>query len=93
MFRELKITTSDGTVDKFDYGKRSKFGGSPDWLQNDETPKCPYCRKKMDFVAQIDSIDYTGYANPNSEYMFGDVGMIYIFFCKNCGCSSSVFQE
>ena len=93
MLRELKINFSEGKIDKFDYGHRSKLGGIPDWLQNDETPKCPHCRHTMEFIAQIDSIDYTGFPNPKAEYMLGDVGMIYVFFCKKCGTSTSVFQE
>lgn len=75
-------------------GKKTKLGGKPDWIQNDETPRCPICNNKMEFVSQLDSIDYTG--NPDSfgsKYMFGDVGMIYTFLCKNCGQAKSVFQE
>lgn len=90
--REISIKT-DTFEKNVEFGKRSKFGGSPDWIQNDETPKCECCKKKMEFVAQLDSIDYTGFAQKNIEYMFGDVGMIYVFFCKNCGLSKSIFQE
>ncbi len=90
--RELAILTSqDGCNQKL--GQRSKFGGNPDWIQNDETPKCDCCKKKMEFVAQLDSIDYTGFAQKNTEYMFGDVGMIYVFFCKDCGFTKAIFQE
>ncbi len=90
--REISIKT-DTFEKNVELGKRSKFGGAPDWIQNDETPKCECCKKKMEFVAQLDSIDYTGFAQKNIEYMFGDVGMIYVFFCKNCGVSKSIFQE
>ena len=90
--RELRILTEEGNNNQ-ELGKRSKFGGIPDWIQNDETPKCDCCRKKMEFIAQLDSFDYTGFAQKSVEYMFGDVGMIYVFFCKNCGFSKSIFQE
>ena len=90
--REIAIKT-DTFEKSVELGKRSKIGGSTDWIQNDETPKCECCKKKMEFVAQLDSIDYTGFAQKNIEYMFGDVGMIYVFFCKNCGVSKSIFQE
>lgn len=90
--REMKILLENGTGSS-ELGKRSKFGGNPGWIQNDETPKCDCCKKKMEFVAQLDSIDFTGFSGRNTEYMFGDVGMIYIFFCKTCGISKSVFQE
>jgi uncharacterized protein YwqG len=74
-------------------GKRSKLGGEPNWIQNDEIPKCPKCNKHMTFICQIDSIGYTGSAKTTGEYMFGDVGMFYNFFCFNCGEASVVFQE
>jgi len=74
-------------------GKRSKLGGEPNWIQKDETPKCPRCNKKMTFICQIDSIGYTGSAITTSEYMFGDVGMLYNFFCFDCGEPDIVFQE
>lgn len=90
--RELSIKVEQFKKNN-ELGKRSKFGGLPDWIQNDETPKCDCCNKKMEFIAQLDSIDYTGFAQKNTEYMFGDVGMIYVFFCKNCGTSKAVFQE
>jgi hypothetical protein len=44
----------------------------------------------MHFVAQIDSFEFNGKHNPNrkdygdEQFMFGDVGMIYIWFCFNC---------
>lgn len=91
--RELLIKYEESMELNHDLGKRSKFGGKPDWIQNDETPKCDCCKKEMEFVAQLDSIDYTGYANQTAEYMFGDVGMIYVFFCRNCGATKSILQE
>lgn len=91
--RELLIKYEETTNKSTELGKRSKFGGNPDWIQNDETPKCECCKKKMEFVAQLDSIDFTGYASKNVEYMFGDVGMIYVFFCRDCGTTKSVLQE
>jgi hypothetical protein len=33
----------------------TKLGGVPAWVQNDETPPCPKCGRRMEFVAQIDS--------------------------------------
>lgn len=73
-------------------GLRTKLGGEPDWIQSDETPVCESCGEPMDFVAQIDSIEHENKNNPLSksalghqqDYMFGDVGMIYVFFCFGC---------
>jgi len=94
--KELKMLFSD-ELEKSEYpenlGKRSKLGGKPDWIQNDETPKCPKCKKPMTFICQIDSIGYTGSAKTTGEYMFGDVGMLYNFFCFDCHKANILFQE
>jgi uncharacterized protein YwqG len=80
-------------------GKRTKLGGTPDWIQTAEIPVCPECREEMTFVAQIDSIDYIDKYIPEvtvygtEQYMFGDVGIIYTFFCFNCLQTTSVFQS
>lgn len=89
--RELKLKSSDGTN-----LQDTKFGGQPDWIQNDETPKCPECHKKMSLVAQIDSFDIEGYHKviSGNRYMFGDVGRIYTFF-PFCDCVTdpvAIFQ-
>ncbi|MDB5332202.1 MAG: hypothetical protein JWP03_3353 [Phycisphaerales bacterium] len=91
--------------DRRNQGTRTKLGGEPDWIQlNDGTPTCTGCESKMTFVAQIDSIDHVSPRNPiwmdrknrdssKKPWMFGDVGMIYVFYCFNCGETKSVFQE
>jgi uncharacterized protein YwqG len=73
-------------------GMRTKLGGAPTWIQGDYTPQCNSCGKRMTFVAQIDSIEHDNSHNPmrrdclgHQDYMFGDVGMIYVFFCFECG--------
>jgi hypothetical protein len=44
----------------------------------------------MSFVAQIDSFEHNEENNPNRKdygeqhFMFGDVGMIYVWFCFDC---------
>jgi hypothetical protein len=81
-------------------GLRSKLGGSPDWDQGKETPRCPDCRTEMTFVGQLDSIEHYEEYNPNrvhclspdQQYMMGDVGMIYLFFCFDCLRPKAVFQ-
>jgi hypothetical protein len=73
-------------------GLRTKFGGSPDAIQADgeDQKSCPQCFQPMHFVAQIDSFEHKAASNPNSrdygdqQFMFGDVGMIYVWFCFNC---------
>ena len=90
--------------DRSNLGKRTKLGGIPDWIQLiDDTPFCAECKASMTFVAQIDSIEHISLKNPigmdfkhrdptKRRWMFGDVGMIYVFYCFTCGKSQSVMQ-
>ncbi len=81
-------------------GAGSKLGGQPHWEQGDETPSCPHCQLVMTFVGQIDSIEQDEKHNPHrvdcmgdqQDYMFGDVGMLYVFFCFDCCHPEVVFQ-
>lgn len=94
--KEFKIEFS-AQLDDLEYpdnlGKRSKLGGEPQWIQEEEVVYCSSCKDEMKFVCQLDSIDYTGFVNSNVEYMFGDVGMIYTFFCFSCNTVESRFQS
>ena len=73
-------------------GQRTKLGGNPDWIQSEDAPLCPDCDELMSFVAQVDSVEHQWKSNPHSvdalshdqKWMFGDVGMIYVFFCFEC---------
>lgn len=87
---EIKIVPD---FDPQQAGQRTKLGGNPEWIQRPDTPKCPACRRNMTFVAQIDSIDQdrSAYQGRN-EYMFADVGMIYVFYCFNCIRTKNVVQ-
>jgi hypothetical protein len=68
-----------------DIGTRHKLGGMPDLIQESQWPRCPACDEDMSSVAQIDSV--------NDEFLFGDCGMIYVFYCFACGKSSSFSQS
>jgi len=54
----------------------------------------------MTFVAQIDSIEHDEQHNPHrvdclsekQQFMFGDVGMLYVFFCFECLETTSIMQ-
>jgi uncharacterized protein YwqG len=86
--------------DKKKLGIRSKLGGQPTWVQSPEVPECPECKASMSFVAQLDSIEHDADYNPHAidclsdeqQYMFGDVGMLYVFVCFNCNETKSVLQ-
>ncbi len=95
-----RVPQGEQAVDPDALGLRSKLGGEPTWDQFDETPKCPLCEEAMSFVGQIDSIEHDSKDNPNridclsseQQFMFGDVGIIYIFFCFSCCQVKTVFQ-
>jgi uncharacterized protein YwqG len=106
VLREYRIkfeTVSEGekaVPDRQQLGVRSKLGGAPDWDQSDEVPTCPACKEQMSFIAQIDSMEHDEEHNPHrinclsnqQQYMFGDVGMIYVFMCFDCMKTVSVVQ-
>lgn len=95
-----RVSPGEDAVDGKSSGLQSKLGGAPHWIQQDETPSCPSCSQPMSFVGQIDSIEHDANNNPHrvdciwgkSDYMFGDVGLIYVFFCFDCLTTQSVFQ-
>ena len=95
-----RVPDGERAVDPNSLGQRSKLGGKPDWSQTDETPICSDCDKEMKFVGQLDSIEHDSKTNPHrinalskeAKYMFGDVGMIYIFFCFECSAAQAIFQ-
>jgi hypothetical protein len=71
----------DSTVSKSVLGK---FGGSPDWIQSEETPTCGACGLAMQFVAQLEQA-----TDGKSEVNFGG-GLGYMFKCP-CGIGSAKF--
>jgi uncharacterized protein YwqG len=86
--RVKKGSTAYPLGDEEHLGRRTKLGGKPDWDQGEDVPVCEQCKKEMTFVAQIDSVEHESDSNPHSvsavspeqKWMFGDVGMIYVFF-------------
>jgi uncharacterized protein YwqG len=95
-----KVPEGEKAVDAKALGLRSKLGGVPDWDQEDETPICASCNEPMTFIGQIDSIEHDSADNPHridcispdQQYMFGDVGMIYVFCCIQCLETRSIVQ-
>lgn len=57
-----------------------KTGGTPLWIQNDETPACS-CGERMLFVAQLE-------AHGGGGINFGDAGSGYAFVCSKCPSSA-----
>ncbi len=65
-------------------GLDSKFGGEPDWIQEDEWPECG-CGEQMSFYAQLDSV--------GDDMCLADCGIVYVFVCLECLETKSVFQS
>ncbi len=65
-------------------GRKSKLGGSPTWIQMEETPNCPKCEKPMGFVLQLAS---------DSRISYCDMGMLYAFACPDCRVTASLIQS
>lgn len=59
-----------------------KIGGEPDWIQGDETPYC--CSQPAMFYGQLGSL--------GGKYDLIDNGIIYVFICRKCLKTYSVFQ-
>ncbi|MDJ0638136.1 MAG: hypothetical protein QNJ20_04820 [Paracoccaceae bacterium] len=66
-------------------GKRSKIGGRPDLLQEEDQVICDVCRSEMVFYAQIDSV--------GDEICLADAGMVFVFVCFDCFTSKSHIQS
>ena len=102
-YRVKIIPASDAGAERNypeDLGLKTKFGGTPDAIQSgDDFPReCVECSGKLHFVAQLDSFEFKSEDNPNrkdyddKQFMFGDVGMIYIWFCFDCCTPTARFQ-
>ena len=57
-------------------GKRSKIGGIPFGIKEEDYPECPCCKKRMTFYGQLDSL--------NDDYIIADCGLIATFICFDC---------
>ncbi len=66
-------------------GTRHQLGGTPEFIQQENWPKCSSCSKIMTFYAQLDSI--------NDEFQIADCGMIYVFICFDCNETTSIIQS
>ncbi|WP_330294453.1 hypothetical protein [Streptomyces sp. NBC_00503] len=64
-----------------------QLGGTPDWLQGDETPPCPACARPMDLVAQLEE----GPA-PATAMNFGGGGSAFAFACAACARAAFLWQ-
>jgi hypothetical protein len=61
-------------------------GGKPDWVQEDDTPKCSSCKKTMRFVAQFGDAGL-------DDLVVGDAGQAYVFACQACRKAKFFWQS
>ncbi len=74
----------NGTFGHSEAGDGHKLGGSPDWIQGDETPDCTECSEPMGFYGQLDHL--------GSVESLQDMGMIYVFVRRECYTTEAVLQ-
>gem|GEM_PF-2367763 len=81
-------TAQDATLSN-SWENLHRVGGSPTWVQDTEYLKCPKCSRTMHFAAQIDSdlklVD-------GSDWMWGDLGICYLYFCGDCSVTGVTYQ-
>ncbi|MGW8777728.1 hypothetical protein ACWGNM_06605 [Streptomyces sp. NPDC055796] len=63
-----------------------RLGGTPDWLQYDETPDCTGCGAPMEFIAQLEEGP-----DPLTAPNFGS-GRAYAHVCAPCGRAAFLWQ-
>ncbi|MFK0233141.1 hypothetical protein [Streptomyces vinaceus] len=63
-----------------------RFGGTPDWLQYDQTPDCTGCGAPMGFIAQLEEGP-----DPLTAPNFGS-GRAYAHACAPCGRAAFLWQ-
>ncbi|MFB7787568.1 hypothetical protein ACFC1D_33250 [Streptomyces vinaceus] len=63
-----------------------RLGGTPDWLQYDETPHCTGCGAPMEFIAQLEEGP-----DPLTAPNFGS-GRAYAHACAPCGRAAFLWQ-
>jgi hypothetical protein len=72
------------------------LGGTPTWVQDDETPSCPCCGGPVRFLAQVGAeIERPSVSSPQSPvtFAFGSGGEAYIFLCeRECSPDSTYFM-
>ncbi len=67
----------------------NRIGGEPCWIQDAEYPCCPFCRKLMPYLMQLDS-DLP--MDEKREWLWGSGGIAYGFWCDQCKVSGFCWQ-
>jgi hypothetical protein len=65
----LSYLLSPGT-ESFESGEQVRIGGSPQWVQEDEYPYCPVCKKRMGLILQLPGSLLPGKPQPEGTFYF-----------------------
>lgn len=66
----------------------NRVGGEPTWIQHPGYPSCPDCKRRMHFLAQLDSLEFAD----GSDWLWGSGGVAYILWCDSCRISAALWQ-
>ncbi len=71
-----------------------KIGGTPEWIQSNETPICRYCDRDMTLLIELHSTskELRDQYPELKEINFGDSGKIYLFKCFRDAQLKAVYQ-
>jgi len=78
-------------------GLETFAGGSPVWIAEDQTPNCPSCQGRMEFVLQHSSatLDTISHNEQMRDQFFMDIeyyATLYFFACEGCSVTCSITQ-
>jgi len=65
----------------------AQLGGEAQWVQGDETPTCPVCDERMDFVAALPAK-----SNVFDLYLGLGWAVVYGFWCGRCRVTATRLQ-
>ena len=79
----LEPTPQDDRSIHLENSRKTKIGGTPDWIQSPNAPTC--CGQEMGFYGQFDS-------SISEEHNLADAGMLYVFVCDYCPRPHALLQ-
>jgi len=71
---------------RFAHFAKHQLGGKLLLVQDEHEMPCPRCNRNMQMLGQVDSETWNyGEDHRNHGHMFGDMGILYVGFCRACG--------
>ena len=88
-YPQLTVSAKVGDLKIPDGGLQ--IGGTPKWVQNDDTPICPQCDRDMALLAKFSGFGETGGSIDLEVYNHGGA-VVYVFGCSDC-CEHQVVRQ